>query len=101
MNILLTSKNINLIKKTLRQVLYFSTRLPYANTKIREIWIDMDNTTYNTTENMIDKSRELKGKKKLKFYKNLSNNYDERKIRNFRFEQDPFARNAEGIGKIY
>ena len=33
----------------------FSTRLPYANKKIREIWMNKVNTTYNSTEDMINK----------------------------------------------
>ena len=32
----------------------------------------MINTTYNSTEDIIDKLQELKGKTKLKFYKNIS-----------------------------
>ena len=42
-------------KKIRRQDQYFSTRLNYANKKIREIWINMVNTKYNSTEDMIDK----------------------------------------------
>ena len=58
----------------------------------------MVNTTYKTTEDMIDKLQQLKGKTKLKFYKNISNYYDNM---NIRFDEDPFAKNAEGISKIY
>ena len=58
--------------KILRQDHYFSTRLPYANKKIREIWTIMVNTTYNSTEDRINKLEEIKGKK-LKFHKNISN----------------------------
>ena len=47
---------------------------------------------------MIDKLQELKGKTKLKFYKNISNYYDNL---NIRIDEDPFAKNAEGISKIY
>ena len=54
-------------KKVLRQERDFSTRLNYANKKIREIWMNMVNTTYNSTEDMINKLHELKGKTKLKF----------------------------------
>ena len=60
----------------------------------------MVNTTYNTTEDMINKLQILKGKIKLKFYKNLSNYYIEMKNKNFQTQQDPFSRNAEGISKI-
>ena len=48
-------------KKVLRQDHYFSTRLPYANKKIREIWMNMVNTNYNSTEDMIYKLQQLKG----------------------------------------
>ena len=57
----------------LRRESDFSTRLNYANKKIREIWMTMVNTTYNTTENVNNKLQQLKGKTKLKFYKNVSN----------------------------
>ena len=56
-------------KNVLRQERDFSTRLNYANTKIREIYINKVNTTYNKTEDMIDKLQSLKDKTKLKFYK--------------------------------
>ena len=39
-------------KKVLRQDHYFSTRSPNANKKIKEIGLNIVNTTYNTTENM-------------------------------------------------
>ena len=35
---------------------------------IREIWMNMVNTTYKSKEDMIDKLQELKGKTKSKFY---------------------------------
>ena len=88
-------------KKVLRQGRDFSTRLNYANTKIREIDINMVNTNYNTTEDMINKLQSLKGKTKLKFYKNISDYYIEMKNRNFQTQEDPFAKNAPGISKIY
>ena len=47
----------------------FCTRLNYANKKIRDIWMNMVNTNYNTTEDMIKKLQQLKGKTKLKLYK--------------------------------
>ena len=61
----------------------------------------MVNTTYNSTEDMINKLQSLKGKTKLKFYKNLGNFYTEMKNKNFQIKQDPFSRNAQGISKIY
>ena len=57
-------------KKVLRQDHDFSTRLNYANKKIREIYINMVDTNYNSTEDMINKLQELKGKK-IKIYKNI------------------------------
>ena len=62
-------------KNVLRQGRDFSTRLNYASTKIREIYINMVNTIYNSTQEMIDKLQQLKGRTKLKFYKSISN-YD-------------------------
>ena len=100
-NILSTNKNIKLIKKVLRQDHNFSTRLPYANKKIREIWMNMVNTEYNSTEDMINKLQDLKGKTKLKVSKNISNCCNEMKHKNFQTQQDPFAKNAQGISKIY
>ena len=64
-------------KQIRRQDHDFSTRLNYANKKIREIYISLANT--NTTEDMIDKLQQLKGKTKLKVYKNISNYYTEMK----------------------
>ena len=88
-------------KKVLRQDHDFSTGLNYAK-KIREIYINMVNTTYNSSEDMINKLQELKGKTKLKFYKNISNYYIEMKNKNFQTNnQDPFAKNAQDISKIY
>ena len=58
----------------------------------------MGNKNYNSTEEMIDNLQELKGKTKLKFYKNKGNFYDNVYIR---MDDDPFAKNAQGISKIY
>ena len=58
-------------------------------------------TNYNSTEDMINKLQSLKGKIKLKFYKNISNYYIEMKNKNYQGQQDPFSRNAQGISKIY
>ena len=54
----------------------------------------MINTTSISSEDMIDKLQELKGKTKLKFYESLSNVYDEMNIKSFKFEQDTFCKNA-------
>ena len=85
-------------KKVLRQYRDFSNRLNYANKKIREIWTNMVNTNYNSTEDMIDKIQQLKGKTRLMFYKNIRNYHNNM---NIRFDEDTFAKNAQGISKIY
>ena len=54
----------------------------------------MANATYNSTDDMINKLQQLKGKTKLKFFKNISKYYDNM---NNRFDEDPFAKNAQGI----
>ena len=69
--------------------------------KIREIWMDLVNTTSNLTDDIINKEQSLKGKTKLKFYKNISNQFKEMKHKNFQTQQDPFAKNAQGISKFY
>ena len=99
---IITKQKHQIDKNVRRQDHDFSTRLNYANKKIREIYINMVNTTYKSTEDMIDKLQSLKGKTKLKFYKNISKYYTEMKNRNFQTQdQDPFSRNARGISKIY
>ena len=62
--------------------------------------MSMVTTNNNSTEDMIDKLQQLKGKTKSKFSKH-SSNYDEMSIKNFRFEEDPFAKNAQGVSKSY
>ena len=89
-------------KNILRQDRDFSTRLNYANKKIRDIWMNMVNTLYDSSEDMINKLQSLKGKTKLKFYKNISIYYIEMKNKNFQtHHEDPFSKNAPGICKIY
>ena len=61
----------------------------------------MVNTTYKSTEDIVNKLQQLKGKTKLKFYKNISNYYSEMKQKNFQTQQDPFAKNVQGISKNY
>ena len=95
------NKNIKLIKKFRRQDHNFSTRLPFANKKIREIWKIMVNTIFNSTDDMIEKLQQIKGKTKSKFKKNLSNFYDKVNIKNFRLEEDPFSTNAQGVSKTF
>ena len=61
----------------------------------------MVNTNYNSTEDMINNLQQLKGKTKLKFYKNVSNYYIEMKNKIYQTQEDPFSKNAEGISKVY
>ena len=63
--------------------------------------MNMVNTTYNSTEDMINKLQQLKGKTKLKFYKNISIYYTEMKNKNFQTQEDPFAKNTQSVSKIY
>ena len=58
-------------------------------------------TTYNSEEDLIDKSQQLKGKTKLSFLKNLSNCYNEMILRNFIYQEDRLSINAQSIGKKY
>ena len=62
--------------------------------------MSMVNTTYKSTEDLIIKLQELKGKTRLKFYKNISKYYNEMK-KKFQTQQDPFAKIAQGISKVY
>ena len=98
MNTLSRNRNIRSIKKVRRQDQYFSTRLPYANKKISEIWMNTVNTTYNSTKDMINRLQQLKGETKLKFFENISNYYD---IMNIGMDEDHFSTNAQGISKTY
>ena len=59
-------------KKFRRRDHDFPTRLPYANKKIREIYVSMAYTTYISTEDTIDNLQGLRGKTKLEFYKKIS-----------------------------
>ena len=63
----------------------------------------MANTTYNSSEDMINKSQSLKGQTKLSFYRNISNYYYEMKIRRqsgiFQFEEDPFSKRGSRYWK--
>ena len=50
---------------------------------------------------MINKLQEIKRKTNIKFNKNISNYYKEMKNKNFKAQQDPFTKTAQGISKIY
>ena len=97
---LINKQKYQIGKKVLRQGRDFSTRIIYANKKIREIWMNMVDTKYITIEDLINKLQKLKGKTKLKFYKNINNYYTEMKNKNFQTQEDPFSKNAQGISKI-
>ena len=58
----------------------------------------MAKTSYNSTEDMIIKIQSSKGTTKLKISEKISTYYDKVKIR---MDEDPFARKAQGIRKIY
>ena len=50
---------------------------------------------------MINKLQQLKCTSKLKFYKIISNYYEEMKNINFQTQEDTFSRNAQAISKTY
>ena len=60
--------------------------------------MNLVNTTFKSTEEMINKLQQLKGKAKLRFYKSISKYYDNM---NFIIGEDTFAKNAQGFSKIY
>ena len=88
-------------KNVLRQDRDFSTRINCANKKIREIYINMVNNNYSSTEDMINKLQSLKGKTELKFFENISNYDIEMKNKNFQTQEDPFSKNVQSVAKIY
>ena len=47
------------------------------------------------------KLQQLKGETNLKFHKNISNYYNEKKHKNFQTQEDPFSRNVQCISEIY
>ena len=67
--VLINKQKHQINKKVLGQDHYFPTRLFHANEKIREIYYSMVNTTYNSTDDMINKLQQLKGRTKLKTIK--------------------------------
>ena len=60
--------------------------------------MNMVNTTYNSTQDMINKLQQLKRKTKLTFYKIINNYYDNM---NNRMDEDPFAKSSQGNSKYY
>ena len=52
--------------------------------------MNMVKTTYKSSKDMINKLQEIKGKTKLRIYKNISNYYDQMNTRNFKFAEAPF-----------
>ena len=64
--------------------------------------MDTVNTFCSSTEDVINKLQELKGKTKLKINKNINKYYIEMKNKNFQTHlEDLFSGNAQGISKIY
>ena len=58
----------------------------------------MVNTTFKSTEGMINKLQEVEGKTKIKFYRNSSIIYDNM---NIKMDEDPFSKNAQRLSNIY
>ena len=65
--IILTNKNIKQIEQYLDKI-RFSTRLPYANKKIRKTICSMVNTKYKATEDMKTKLQSTKGETNLQLF---------------------------------
>ena len=97
----INKQKLQINKNVRRENHYISIRLPYANEKVRKIWMNIVITTYNSTDDMINNLQSLKGKTKLKFYKKISNYYGEMKHKNFQTQEDRFIKNARGISEIY
>ena len=70
-----------MITKVLRQDLNFSTVLPNANKKIRELYYSMVNTSCISSEDMSTELQRLKGKTKIKSFQIISHYYDEMNYR--------------------
>ena len=62
--------------------------------------MNMVNTTYNSTEGMINKIQSLKGKTKLKFCRNVNNYYNEMKQKNFQTQENCFLKQLKVLLKI-
>ena len=79
--------------------------MSYAEKKNREIYYSIPITTYNSTKELNNQLKSSKGKTKSKFYQNISNYFDEVNIKRqsgtFQFEEDPFIKNVQGVGKYY
>ena len=60
--------------------------------------MNMVDTTNISSKDMINKLQELKGKAKLKFYRK-TRKFDDNM--NIKMDEDPFAKNAQIISKIY
>ena len=58
----------------------------------------MVNTIKRSTQEMIDKIQQLKRRTKLKFYKKISNYYDNIFIS---MDKDHFAKSSQSISKLY
>ena len=59
--------------------------------------MNMVNNNYNRTEDMINELQSLKGETKLSFFKNKNIFYADM---NIRMNEDPFAKNTQGVSKI-
>ena len=62
--------------------------------------MNMVNTPYNSTEDMINKLQQLKGKTKVEFYKNINNYYNEMKHKNFQTQEDTLLKMLKVLVKF-
>ena len=91
-------------KMVLGQDHNFSTRLRFADKNTRGKNFPLANIKYDTSQDMINKVEQLKGKTNLKFYQKVGKYYDEMNYRRqsgyFRFEEDVFSKSVQGIAEI-
>ena len=91
-----------MIKSILRQNKSFSTRLPFAKEKIRELKFSMVNKKPKTVEEMLNKSQNLKGKTKIKFHQDFSSCYDEmNEMKNIKVAQKISTELGENFGQMF
>ena len=62
--------------------------------------MNINNTTYSTTDDLINKLQNLKGKTKFKNYIKISNYHDEMNIRILKFEENLFRKMFKVLVKV-
>ena len=97
-NIILIRKNPKQIKKVLKKVKDFHTRLLFANQKVRRIYF-LRWTQSKTMGDLIKKLQSLKGKTKLGCNRDISSYSDQmihvRQRNSFKLDEDAFSEGAQ------